>query len=225
MTSSDLIGRRKDEHVRYAVDQQHQGFSDNDFDSIMFVHHALAGIDSSDVSLDTEFAGASWQTPLYINAMTGGNASTGAINRDLAIAARETGLAIASGSMSAYLRDESVAHSYRVLRQENPVGFVIANVNANTTVDQSRRAVDLLEADALQIHLNAIQEIVMPEGDRDFSHWSRQIERISATASAVKHSSYCGISVSRWPMSEVAVGPTSLASRTIGAKALMCPTS
>jgi isopentenyl-diphosphate delta-isomerase len=182
MTPSNSIGRRKDEHVRYAVDQQHQGFPNNDFDSITFVHHALAGIDSAEVRLGTEFAGTSWQTPLYINAMTGGSESTGRINHQLAVAARETGLAIASGSMSAYLRDESVADSYRVLRQENPVGFVIANVNANATVDQARRAVDLLEADALQIHLNAMQEIVMPEGDRDFSHWPRQIERISASA-------------------------------------------
>jgi isopentenyl-diphosphate Delta-isomerase len=181
MTPSYSIGRRKDEHVRYAVDQQHQGFPANDFDSINFVHHALAGIDGAEVSLDTEFAGSSWQTPLYINAMTGGSESTGKINRELAIAARETGLAIASGSMSAYLRDESVAHSYHVLRQENPRGFVIANVNANATVEQARRAVDLLEADALQIHLNAMQEIVMPEGDRDFSHWPRQIERICAS--------------------------------------------
>lgn len=181
MTPSDLIGKRKDDHVRYAVDQQHQGFPNNDFDSINFVHHALAGIDNTDVSLDTEFAGTLWQTPLYINAMTGGSESTGKINHQLAIAAHETGLAIASGSMSAYLRDESVAYSYRVLRQENPAGFVIANVNANATVDQARRVVDLLEADALQIHLNAMQEIVMPEGDRDFSHWPGQIERISAS--------------------------------------------
>src|SRR6266568_5874508 len=182
MTPSNSIGSRKDDHVRHAVDQQHQGFPNNDFDSIAFVHHALAGIDRAEVSLGTEFAGTFWQTPLYINAMTGGSESTGKINHQLAIAARETGLAIGSGSMSAYLRDESVAYSYRVLRQENPVGFVIANVNANATIDQARRAVDLLEADALQIHLNAMQEIVMPEGDRDFSHWPRQIEQICTSA-------------------------------------------
>jgi isopentenyl-diphosphate delta-isomerase len=177
-----LIGRRKDEHVRYAIDQHNQDPAESDFDAIRFVHHALGGATSAQVSLGTRIAGRIWQTPLYINAMTGGNASTGAINRQLAIAARETGLAIASGSMSAYLRDESVASSYHVLRQENPNGFVMANINANATVDQAQRAVDLLEADALQIHLNAMQEIVMPEGDRDFSHWPRQIELLCARA-------------------------------------------
>ncbi|MCX4095784.1 type 2 isopentenyl-diphosphate Delta-isomerase [Nocardia sp. alder85J] len=178
MSSAESIGRRKDDHVRHAADQQREGFATSDFDCVTFVHHALAGIDRTQVNLATEFAGVPWPTPLYINAMTGGSAHTGEINRDLAIAARETGLAIASGSMSAYLRDESVADTYRVLRRENPHGFVMANVNPNATVDQARRAVGLLEANALQIHLNPVQEIVMPEGDRDFSHWPRQIERI-----------------------------------------------
>ena len=111
--------------------------------------------------------------------MTGGSPKTGVINRDLAIAARETGVPIASGSMSPYFKDESTASTFAVLREENPDGFVIANVNANATVDQARRAVDLLRADALQIHLNAVQEIVMPEGDRSFAAWGGRIEEIA----------------------------------------------
>ncbi|WP_024803530.1 type 2 isopentenyl-diphosphate Delta-isomerase [Nocardia sp. BMG51109] len=175
MTDATVIGNRKDDHVRHAVDQHHGAVGGNDFDSVTFVHHALAGIDRARVDLSTTVGESTWATPLYINGMTGGSARTGAINRQLAIAAAETGLPIASGSMSAFLRDASVAGTYRVLRTENPRGFVMANINANTTPAQAQRAVDLLEADVLQIHINAIQEIVMPEGDRDFTHWPRRI--------------------------------------------------
>lgn len=171
---------RKDEHVRYAVRQQQEIPDVNDFDSVTFVHHALAGIDLAEVSTATRVAGRYWANPLYINAMTGGSAGTGRINQQLAIAAKETGLPIASGSMSPFFKDPSLADTFRVLRRENPDGTVFANVNADATVEQTRRAVDLIGADALQIHLNAVQEIVMPEGDRAFAHWGPRIEKIAA---------------------------------------------
>ncbi|KKD02535.1 type 2 isopentenyl-diphosphate Delta-isomerase [Streptomyces sp. WM6386] len=172
--------QRKDDHVRLAMEQQHAHSGRNQFDEVSFVHHALAGIDRPEVSLATTFAGLTWQAPLYINAMTGGSDKTGIINRDLAIAARETGVAIASGSMHAYFKDPSCAATFRVLREENPDGFVLANVNATASVDNARRAIDLIQANALQIHLNTAQETPMPEGDRSFGSWAAQIERIAA---------------------------------------------
>lgn len=171
--------QRKDAHVRLAMEQNRALDGPNQFDEVSFVHHALAGIDRPDVSLTTTFAGLTWQAPLYINAMTGGSVMTGAINRDLAIAARETGVAIASGSMNAYFKDPSCAESFRVLRTHNPDGFVMANINATTSVENARRAIDLLRADALQIHLNTAQETPMPEGDRSFASWAGQIEKIT----------------------------------------------
>lgn len=175
-----MIANRKDDHVRLAFEQQRARGAHNEFDDVSFVHHALAGIDRREVSLVTRFAGIEWRVPLYVNAMTGGSVKTGAINRDLAIAARETGVAIATGSMSAYFADESVAGTFSVMRRENPDGFLMANINATASVERARRAVDLLRADALQIHLNAIQETVMPEGDRSFSCWGPNIEKIVA---------------------------------------------
>ncbi|MER5215126.1 type 2 isopentenyl-diphosphate Delta-isomerase [Streptomyces sp. NPDC002838] len=175
-----MIAQRKDDHVRLAVEQQQQHCGRNQFDEVSFIHHALAGLDRPDISLATTFAGISWQVPLYINAMTGGSERTGVINRDLGIAARETGVPIASGSMSAYFKDPDSAETFSVLRKENPDGFVIANVNATASVDKALRAVDLLQADALQIHVNTVQETVMPEGDRSFSSWAPQIEKIVA---------------------------------------------
>lgn len=175
-----MIANRKDDHVRFAAEQQRHLGTHNEFDDVSFVHHALAGIDRSDVSLRTRFGGIEWRVPLCINAMTGGSTMTGLINRDLAIAARETGVPIATGSMSAYFADASVAETFSVMRRENPNGFIMANVNATASVEKAQRAIDLLRADALQIHLNVIQETAMPEGDRSFSAWEHQIERIVA---------------------------------------------
>ena len=175
-----MIANRKDDHVRFAAEQQSHLGGYNQFDDVTFVHHALAGIDRSDVSLATRLGGFEWQVPLCINAMTGGSPKTGLINRDLAVAARETGVPIATGSMSAYFADKSVADTFSVMRRENPDGFIMANINANASVDNARRAIDLLRANALQIHLNAIQETVMPEGDRSFSSWGPRIEEIVA---------------------------------------------
>lgn len=175
-----MIADRKDDHVRFAAAQQDGLLGHNQFDDVSFVHHALAGINRAEVSLNTRFGGIEWSAPLYINAMTGGSAKTGVINRDLAIAARETGVSIATGSMSAYFKDESSADTFSVMRRENPDGFIMANINATASVEQARRAVDLLEANALQIHLNTIQETVMPEGDRSFSSWGPQIQKIVA---------------------------------------------
>ncbi|MEU3462992.1 type 2 isopentenyl-diphosphate Delta-isomerase [Streptomyces sp. NPDC006733] len=187
-----MTASRKDDHVRLAVSQHTQtppspadtaphSVTPSAFDDVRFVHHALAGIDRERVDLRTRIAGQTWQAPLYINAMTGGSPRTGQINRDLAIAARETGLAIATGSMSAFLKDPSTAGTYTPVRCHHPQGFVMANLNANATPTQACRAIDLIQANALQIHLNTVQEIVMPEGDRSFGHWPAAIEAIVET--------------------------------------------
>ncbi|MER5488463.1 type 2 isopentenyl-diphosphate Delta-isomerase, partial [Streptomyces sp. NPDC002812] len=69
-----MIAERKDDHVRFAAEQQRHLGGYNQFDEVSFVHHALAGIDRSDASLVTRFGGMEWKVPLYINAMTGGSA-------------------------------------------------------------------------------------------------------------------------------------------------------
>ncbi|WP_221360421.1 type 2 isopentenyl-diphosphate Delta-isomerase [Streptomyces beigongshangae] len=183
-----MTASRKDDHVRLAVAQHTDATvphrnprspRPSAFDDIRFVHHALAGTDRDQVDLRTDIAGRTWQTPLYINAMTGGTPKTAQINRDLATAARETGLAIATGSMSPYLKDPTTADTFTTVRTHHPHGFVMANVNPDTTPEQARRAVGLLRADALQIHLNTVQESIMPEGDRSFGHWPTAIEAMA----------------------------------------------
>ncbi|MFT3970850.1 MAG: type 2 isopentenyl-diphosphate Delta-isomerase [Micropruina sp.] len=174
--------RRKDDHIALAGQQQLAPVARNDFDDVEFLHHALDGIDESRVRLGVQFAGISWPVPLYINGMTGGSDAATRINRELAITARETGLPMACGSMSITLRLPETAAGFRVLREENPDGFLMANLGAGRSGDDARRVVDLIQADALQIHLNAAQETVMPEGERAFSGWARSVEEIVAAA-------------------------------------------
>ena len=127
-----------------------------------------------------------WDTPLYINAMTGGSKKGENINESLARVAAKTGLAMASGSLSAALKNPRLAETFSVIRRFNPRGFVMANVSAGASAEQAIKAVEILQANALQIHLNAAQELVMSEGDRDFSAWLNNIEEIVSALDSMK---------------------------------------
>lgn len=175
-----MSGDRKDDHVRLAAAQGRGQQQRSELDDIEFLHHALAGLDRSHVRLDASVGPWQWPVPIYLNGMTGGSPRTGRINRELAIAARETGLPIATGSMSVALAQPEALPSFLVIRQELPEGFVMANLGADRTADDARRVVDALAANALQVHVNTVQEIVMPEGGRDFAAWAGNLERIRA---------------------------------------------
>lgn len=169
---------RKWDHIRHAlaIDQSGtHGLAD-----LSFIPNSLPNISYVNLSLDTDIAGMALSSPILINAMTGGVDQATEINRKLALIAKEKGLAMAVGSQMAAIRDSSLQESYRVVREVNPGGVIIANLGAECTLDQAERAVAMLEANAMQIHLNVMQELVMPEGDRDFTGYLQSIERIAA---------------------------------------------
>lgn len=173
---------RKDDHLRLAAEQWTGpgagGARRNEFDDLEFVHDALGGVSTSVVDLAARVGEWTWATPFYINGMTGGTDRSTEINTQLAIAARETGLTMACGSMSIALEDDEAARGFAVLRRENPDGFLLANIGAGRSADDAARVVDLISADALQLHVNAVQETVMPEGSRDFSTWLSGVAEI-----------------------------------------------
>ena len=76
------------------------------------------------------------------------------------------------------MKDPSTAESFTIIRKENPNGIVLANLGAHYTVESAKKAIDLIEANGIQIHVNTLQELVMPEGDRSFHHWLKNIEEI-----------------------------------------------
>jgi isopentenyl-diphosphate delta-isomerase len=167
---------RKIEHVQHALrigQSGNHGLSD-----VKFVHNCLPEASVRHISLQTSIGDLALSSPIVINAMTGGAPETEEINRELALAAREKRLAMAVGSQMAALKNPEMAPSYQVVRKVNPDGLIFANLGSEATLEQAQRAVDMIRADALQIHLNVMQELIMPEGDRDFAGVLARLETI-----------------------------------------------
>lgn len=171
------MANRKDEHVKLAI-KLHDELKTSDFDKIRFIHHSFPEMSVDEVDISTSFSTFNLEQPFFINAITGGSDNTKSINEKLAIVARETNLPIASGSLSAAIKDSSLIDSFKIIKKTNPKGLVFANLGAGHSVENAKRAVDILEADALQIHCNAVQELIMPEGDRNFTNWLKNIENM-----------------------------------------------
>ncbi len=208
---SQTIQNRKDAHLALA-DTQYNPRANSGFDSVRFMPNALpqlaldevdssvrvfakeaSSADGTSATADGTSANSAiltpsfiWCSPLYINAMTGGSSNAQKINAQLARVAAKTGVAIASGSLSAALQNNALSATFSVIRSENTRGFVMANVSAGTSQSDAMRAVEMLQANALQVHLNAAQELVMPEGDRDFRNWLKNIEQIVRSCERVR---------------------------------------
>lgn len=168
--------QRKNEHVEIAMAQGDATISD--FDEIRFVHHSIPSVDVDDIDLTSQLKDFTLDQPLYINAMTGGSEWTKQINEKLAVIALETGIAMAVGSTHAALRNSKMASSFSIVRDTNPNGIIFSNVGADVPVDKAVESVKLLDAQALQVHVNAPQELVMPEGNRTFSTWMENLAQI-----------------------------------------------
>lgn len=169
------MSNRKDDHILSALNQHH---STNDFDHVRFAPEALCQLDCTDVDISVALFGHIFNQPIYINAMSGGSNLSKEVNDKLSKIAKACNLPMATGSVSAAIKDPAWIDSFNIVRKNNPDGFVFANVGLSQTKEGAQKAIDILQADALQIHLNAAQEITMPEGDREFSHWKDRLKAI-----------------------------------------------
>jgi len=174
--------QRKIEHIQHALSTGQQ--LTNGLDDITFVHQSLPNLSVNDIDLSSKVGELFLSSPLLINAMTGGGGDdTRIINEALSKAAGETKIAVAVGSQMSALKDKSERPSYEIMRKINPKGIIFANLGSEATIEQAKMAVDMLGANALQIHLNVVQELVMPEGDRDFTDALKRIENITKSIS------------------------------------------
>jgi len=173
---------RKLDHVRINLERDVGSTIGSGFDRYRFEHTALPELDLEAVDITGAIFGRRVRGPLLISSMTGGAPGLGAINRRLAEAAEELGIAMGVGSQRAAIESGDVG-SFAV-RDIAPSVPLFANLGAAQLavgygVDECRQAVDMLEADALILHLNAVQEAVQPEGD---TRWSGLLARIEAVA-------------------------------------------
>lgn len=165
---------RKEEHlfsaVRLAQRPVYSGFED-----IELVHNALPEVSLKDTTLKTPIFGKFLKAPLIINAITGGGSIPAKVNEALAVAARDTGIAMAVGSQTIAVEKPECERSFKIVRKINPDGLVFANVGAYVALDGAKRAVEMIRADALQLHLNVPQELSMREGDINFKGWFNNV--------------------------------------------------
>ena len=149
---------------------------------VILSHNALPNLNFEDIDISSSFLGKKINSPVLINAMTGGSEFSSEINRNLAELALEFNIPIAVGSQTIALEDENCCESFKVVREiVGPDGIVISNLSGTATPDDVKRAMEIIDADALQIHLNIAQEIVMEEGDRDFRGILDNIKKIAKT--------------------------------------------
>lgn len=170
-----IRSKRKDDHVKLALEQ---GPVENDFNLVRIIHQGLPGLDYTDVNTSIQLFDKEFGYPFYINAMTGGSLKTMETNRKLATIAKRLNLMMAVGSQHAALDEPDLEASFSIVRETFPEGFIIGNVSANASLDRAQRAVQIIDANALGIHINVAQEITMDEGDRTFSHWDNNIKSI-----------------------------------------------
>lgn len=184
----DQTNDRKLEHIRAIENDPLTDRSKQYFDAIRLTHRALPEIALGEVNTSCSFLGYDLSFPLLISSMTGGDHKlVKTINRNLAMAAQKTGVAMAVGSQRVLFTNPASRESFE-LREFAPDVPLIGNLgavqfNCGMTVEQAQFAVDCLNADALYLHLNPLQEAVQPEGDTDFSDLGEKISRLAAQLS------------------------------------------
>lgn len=182
MTEVTPIGSRKSDHIRINLDEDVRSGLTTGLERYRFIHRALPELDLESIDLGQDLFGRRLQAPLLISSMTGGTEQAAEINRILASAAQQSGIAMGLGSQRAALEHPELASSYQV-RPYAPDVLLLANLGAiqlnyGYGVEECRRAVEMVEADALILHLNALQEAVQPEGETRWSGLLGKIEMV-----------------------------------------------
>jgi isopentenyl-diphosphate delta-isomerase len=171
---------RKSDHIRINLEEDVRSGLTTGLERYFFLHNALPELNLEEIDLGVEIFGKKLKAPLLISSMTGGSADATQINQRLAEAAQASGIAMGLGSQRAAIEDKKLEASFRV-RNVAPDILLFANagavqLNYGFGLGHLQRAVEMAEADALMLHLNALQEAVQPEGDTNFSGLLQKIE-------------------------------------------------
>ncbi|MEZ0395166.1 MAG: type 2 isopentenyl-diphosphate Delta-isomerase [Anaerolineales bacterium] len=177
------IDQRKADHIKINLEQDVRSALSSGLEDYRFVHQALPELDLAAVDTSLTLFGKKLAAPILVSSMTGGTPEAGEINRRLAAAAQAVGAAMGVGSQRAALEHPEQAATFAVARQAAPGLLLFANLGAvqlnyGYGLDECRRAVDMIQADALILHLNPLQEAVQAGGDTNFAGLVKKIEAV-----------------------------------------------
>lgn len=175
---------RKADHIRINLEEDVQSGLTTGLEQLHFQHNALPELSLDEIQTGLSFLGKPLRLPLLISSMTGGTGRAHEINRALAAAAQAAGIAMGLGSQRAALEDPNLAQTYQ-MRTVAPDILLFANLGAvqlnyGYSLEHCQRAVDMVQADALVLHFNPLQEALQPEGDVNFAGLLRKVEQICA---------------------------------------------
>ena len=182
MAKDTQIFDRKDDHIQINLEKDVTSSQSNGLEDFRFIHQALPEISLEEVDLRQTLFNKNQPVPVLVSSMTGGTLEAARINRNLAIAAQEVGLAMGVGSQRAAIKDTKLSKSFQV-RSYAPDILLFANLGAvqlnyEYGIDECRQAVEMIEADALVFHLNPLQEALQPEGNVNFSNLAEKITQV-----------------------------------------------
>jgi len=177
------IDQRKADHIKINLEQDVRSALTTGLENYHFTHEALPELDLNRIDTSLSLFGKKLAAPILISSMTGGTEEAGEINQRLAEAAQEVGIAMGVGSQRAALEHPEQTPTFSITRNVAPNILLFANLGAvqfnyGYTIDHCRRAVDMIQADALILHLNPLQEAVQDAGDVNFAGLAKKIEEV-----------------------------------------------
>lgn len=171
---SDETTKRKADHIRIALNRNVQSKTVSaGFEDVSFIHNALPEVNKRAVDPSAKVLGHKFAAPLIAGAITGGTVEAEKINGTIAQVVEKLGLGMGVGSQRVAIDDKRLERTFSIARKKAPTAFLIANIGGIQLVNgyglkEAKRALEMIDADALAIHLNALQEAGQPEGQTNF---------------------------------------------------------
>jgi len=184
---SKKIRGRKSDHLEICLEENVQArHVTTGFEEVYLVHRALPEVERSKIDLSATVFNHKFSSPIIIEAITGGVEKATKINAAIASTVEKLGLGMGVGSQRAAIEDPKLERTFTIAREKAPTAFLIANLGGAQLVrgygvKEAKRAVKMLRADALAVHLNPLQEAVQPEGETSYAGILKKIEEIAHT--------------------------------------------
>jgi isopentenyl-diphosphate delta-isomerase len=181
----DCIDCRKTDHINICLTEnvQSRGVTTG-FEDVHLVHKALPEIEKKEIDPSTTIFGYKFSAPIFVGAMTGGTMKGTKINTAIAEAIEDLKLGMGVGSQRIAIDNPKVEKSFRIVREKAPTAFILANIGGPQLatkygVIEAKKAVEMIKANALAVHLNALQEAVQPEGETNYSNLLKNITKLT----------------------------------------------